>query len=54
MTRTTPGALPQAVALPARQRRILALRYVGDLTRAEIATRAGLSQMHVSRLLERT
>lgn len=44
---------PLVAALTARQRRILALRYVGDLTQAEIAARVGLSQMHVSRLLER-
>jgi RNA polymerase sigma-B factor len=45
---------PLLTALPARQRHILALRYVGDLTQAEIAARVGLSQVHVSRLLERT
>jgi RNA polymerase sigma-B factor len=45
---------PLVAALPARQRRILALRYVGDLTQAQIAVRVGISQMHVSRLLERT
>lgn len=37
-----------------RQRRILALRYFGGLTQTEIAAEVGLSQMHVSRLLERT
>jgi RNA polymerase sigma-B factor len=41
-------------ALPLRQRRILAMRYFGDLTQAEIATEVGISQMHVSRLLART
>jgi RNA polymerase sigma-B factor len=40
-------------ALPARQRRILVMRYVGEMTQAEIATQVGLSQMHVSRLLQR-
>jgi RNA polymerase sigma-B factor len=45
---------PLVAALSVRQRHILALRYVGDLTQAEIAARVGLSQMHVSRLLERT
>jgi RNA polymerase sigma-B factor len=45
---------PLVAALPARQRHILALRYAGDLTQAEIAARVGVSQMHVSRLLERT
>jgi RNA polymerase sigma-B factor len=41
-------------ALNARQRRVLALRYVGDLTQAEIAAQVGVSQMYVSRLLTRT
>ncbi|MEO3922456.1 SigB/SigF/SigG family RNA polymerase sigma factor [Micromonosporaceae bacterium B7E4] len=39
--------------LPARERRILALRFYGNLTQAEIAERCGISQMHVSRLLSR-
>ncbi|MCO1616064.1 sigma-70 family RNA polymerase sigma factor [Micromonospora sp. CPM1] len=41
-------------ALPARERRILTMRFYGDLTQAQIATRVGLSQMHVSRLLTRS
>jgi RNA polymerase sigma-B factor len=45
---------PLLSGLPLRQRRILAMRYVGDLTQAEIAAKVGLSQMHVSRLLVRT
>lgn len=45
---------PLMAALPDRQRRILALRYFDDLTQAEIGAQVGLSQMHVSRLLERT
>jgi RNA polymerase sigma-B factor len=45
---------PLLAALPARQRRILAMRYFADLTQAEIATAVGLSQMHISRLLART
>jgi RNA polymerase sigma-B factor len=40
--------------LPARERRILHLRFVEDLTQTEIATRIGLSQMQVSRLLRRS
>ena len=37
--------------LPSRERAILHLRYVDDLTQTEIADRTGVSQMHVSRLL---
>lgn len=39
--------------LPARERRLLALRFYGNRTQAEIATELGISQMHVSRLLTR-
>ncbi|MEW2328635.1 SigB/SigF/SigG family RNA polymerase sigma factor [Micromonospora chersina] len=42
---------PLLAALPPRERRILTMRFYGDLTQAQIATRVGLSQMHVSRLL---
>jgi RNA polymerase sigma-B factor len=38
--------------LPKRQQRILALRFYGNLTQAEIGRRLGISQMHVSRLLD--
>jgi len=44
---------PLLAALPVRERRILALRFFGDLTQAEIAAQFGLSQMHISRLLVR-
>ena len=37
--------------LPERERLILSLRFVEGLTQSEIATRVGISQMHVSRLL---
>jgi RNA polymerase sigma-B factor len=37
--------------LPARERRILELRYYHDQTQSEIAECLGISQMHVSRLL---
>jgi RNA polymerase sigma-B factor len=40
--------------LPARERRILQLRFVEDLTQSEIAARVGLSQMQISRLLRRS
>jgi RNA polymerase sigma-B factor len=39
--------------LPARERRVLQLRFVEDLTQTEIAKRVGVSQMQVSRLLRR-
>ncbi|SNY41665.1 SigB/SigF/SigG family RNA polymerase sigma factor [Paractinoplanes atraurantiacus] len=39
--------------LPARERRMLALRFYGNRTQAEIAAELGISQMHVSRLLTR-
>jgi RNA polymerase sigma-B factor len=37
--------------IPARERRILRLRFLEDLTQTEIAARVGVSQMQVSRLL---
>ena len=40
-------------ALPERDRFVLHLRFVEDLTQAEIADRVGVSQMHVSRLIRR-
>jgi RNA polymerase sigma-B factor len=42
---------PAVRSLPARQRRILFLRFYRDLTQTEIAGELGISQMHVSRLL---
>jgi RNA polymerase sigma-B factor len=42
---------PLIVDLPPRLRRILALRYGGDLTQSQIAAQIGVSQMQVSRLL---
>ena len=38
--------------LPQRQQRILAMRFYGNMTQAEIGERLGISQMHVSRLLD--
>jgi RNA polymerase sigma-B factor len=38
-------------ALRPRERRIVQLRFVDDLSQAQIATRTGLSQVHVSRTL---
>lgn len=40
--------------LPAREKRILVLRFFKDRTQSQIATELGISQMHVSRLLART
>ena len=37
--------------LPARERKILHLRFFEGLTQSEIAERIGISQMHVSRLI---
>jgi RNA polymerase sigma-B factor len=46
--------LPQLLGrLPERERKIVLLRYVEELTQDQIATRMHLSQMHVSRLLRR-
>jgi RNA polymerase sigma-B factor len=44
---------PALKALPERERLILHLRFVEDLTQTEIAQRIGVSQMHVSRLIRR-
>ena len=44
---------PAFRALPKREQAILKLRFVDDLTQAEIAKRVGISQMHVSRLIRR-
>ena len=44
---------PAFRALPAREREIVRLRFLEDLTQSEIAARIGVSQMHVSRLLRR-
>lgn len=45
---------PLLQELPDRERTILRLRYFGDMTQSQIAQEVGLSQMHVSRLLNRT
>ncbi|CAN5196173.1 N/A [soil metagenome] len=49
-----PTVAPAVAALPEREQKILHLRFVEDLTQAEIASRIGVSQMHVSRLLRRS
>ena len=45
---------PLLEKLPAREKRILMLRFFGGMTQSQIATDLGISQMHVSRLLART
>ena len=45
---------PLLERLPPREKRILMLRFFGNMTQSQIATELGISQMHVSRLLART
>jgi RNA polymerase sigma-B factor len=45
---------PLLATLPPREQTILQLRFFDGLTQSEIATRLGISQMHVSRLLGRS
>lgn len=51
-TRLTVGAA--AEKLSDRERRVLALRFVHDLTQTEIAEQIGVSQMQISRILRRS
>ena len=45
---------PLLEQLPAREKQILMLRFFGGMTQSQIAAEIGVSQMHVSRLLNRT
>jgi RNA polymerase sigma-B factor len=45
---------PALEALPAREQRILYLRFFASKTQRQIADTIGVSQMHVSRILDRT
>lgn len=45
---------PLLEALPARERNVLYLRYFATKTQRQIADYIGVSQMHVSRILDRT
>jgi RNA polymerase sigma-B factor len=45
---------PLLARLPARERKILLLRFFRNMTQSQIADEIGISQMHVSRLLART
>jgi RNA polymerase sigma-B factor len=45
---------PALARLPKRERRIIAMRYFGNMTQTQIARAVGISQMHVSRLIARS
>jgi RNA polymerase sigma-B factor len=45
---------PLLARLPARERTILAMRFVRGMSQSQIASEVGISQMHVSRLLARS
>jgi RNA polymerase sigma-B factor len=45
---------PLLEQLPPREKKILLLRFFGNMTQSQIANELGISQMHVSRLLART
>ena len=45
---------PLLERLPAREKKILLLRFFKNMTQSQIAQEIGVSQMHVSRLLNRT
>jgi RNA polymerase sigma-B factor len=45
---------PALATLPAREQRILQLRFFGNQTQSQIAVQLGISQMHVSRLVARS
>ncbi|MDQ0306180.1 RNA polymerase sigma-B factor [Kitasatospora herbaricolor] len=45
---------PLVAALPERERSILAMRFGAEMTQSQIGERLGVSQMHVSRILNRT
>ena len=45
---------PLLERLPPREKKILLLRFFGNMTQSQIAAELGISQMHVARLLART
>jgi RNA polymerase sigma-B factor len=51
---TTEMLRTRLAELPERERRIINLRYIGELTQTQIAAEIGVSQMHISRLLTRS
>jgi RNA polymerase sigma-B factor len=44
---------PALARLPERERKIIIMRFYGNMTQSEIAEQLGLSQMHISRLIRR-
>ena len=46
-----PPSTPVLPVLSEREREVIRLRFVDDMTRSQIAERIGHSQMHVSRIL---
>jgi len=47
------SAAPAIRALPERERRVLRMRFIEEMSQSEIAERIGVSQMQVSRILAR-
>jgi len=45
---------PLLAALPVRERRIITLRFYGQMTQTQIAAEVELSHMHVSRVRQRS
>ena len=45
---------PLVATLPAREQRIIHMRFYENMTQAQIAEQIGVSQMHVSRLLAKS
>ena len=45
---------PALRGLPERDRRIMRMRFVEDMTQSQIGAKVGVSQMHVSRLIRRS
>jgi len=48
------SVMPLLATLPDREKRILTMRFFGNMTQSQIAAELGISQMHVSRLLSQT
>jgi RNA polymerase sigma-B factor len=53
LAETRVALAPAMAVLDAREQKIIALRFYGNLTQTQIAEQVGISQMHVSRLLTR-